>query len=201
VSIRVFLVALTVVALWWSSNSFGRGLGLGDLNVTSNLAAPLKARVTLRGMDGIDLNPENFSIRIDSDSKTKIEYRLLRMDADTAIIDLYTRKLISDPLFQLRIEVKWEGSAVARSYDVLIDPPAYQELFRVDEKSESAATGISNAEQANEQKDLSVQRPVAPGDALPVVIEVAESAAGKPAESADSSNSVKPHHEYGPTNF
>ena len=200
-SIRVFLVALTVVALWWSSNSFGRGLGLGDLNVTSNLAAPLKARVTLRGMDGIDLNPENFSIRIDSDSKTKIEYRLLRMDADTAIIDLYTRKLISDPLFQLRIEVKWEGSAVARSYDVLIDPPAYQELFRVDEKSESAATGISNAEQANEQKDLSVQRPVAPGDALPVVIEVAESAAGKPAESADSSNSVKPHHEYGPTNY
>ena len=66
VSIRVFLVALTVVALWWSSNSFGRGLGLGDLNVTSNLAAPLMASVTLRGLDGIDLDPENFSIRIDS---------------------------------------------------------------------------------------------------------------------------------------
>ena len=189
------------MALWWSSNSFGRGLGLGDLNVTSNLAAPLKARVTLRGMDSIDLNPEHFSIRIDSDSKAKIEYRLLRMDADTAIIDLYTRELISEPLFQFRIEVKWEGSAVARSYDVLIDPPAYQELFRVDEKSESAATGISNAEQANEQKDLSVQQPVAPGDVPPVVIAVAETATVKSAGSADSSDSVKPHHEYGPTNY
>ena len=50
---------------------FGRGL-----------VSPLKASVNLRGMDGIDLGPEFFSIQIDSDSKSKIEYRFQRMDAD-----------------------------------------------------------------------------------------------------------------------
>ena len=136
------MVSFTVAALWWSSSSFGLGLGLGELKLDSNLAAPLKASVTLRGMSGIDLDPEQFSIRIDSDSKLKIEYRLLRMDSDTTIIQLYTKDIISDPLFEFRIEVKWDSSAVARSYDVLVDPPNYDEYFRTVETEtvESVAT-------------------------------------------------------------
>ena len=106
--IRVIGVALTVMTLWWSSSSFGLGLGLGELKLDSYLASPLKASVTLRGMNGIDLDPDQFSIRIDSDLQSKIEYRLLRMDSDTAVIDLYTRNAISEPLFQFRIEVKWD---------------------------------------------------------------------------------------------
>jgi FimV-like protein len=194
--LRVFAIAVTGAALWWSSSSLGLGLGLGELNVTSNLAAPLMASVTLRGLDGIDLDPENFSIRIDSDSKTKIEYRLLRMDADTAVIDLYTRELISEPLFQFRIEVKWESSAVARSYDVLVDPPAYQDLLSADNNSKTSEMEISNSAQTGEQND---QPPVTPRTFLPPVIAVAAGAAGKTAGSTVGSDVDEPRLEYGPT--
>jgi FimV-like protein len=173
VLIRALAVAFTVAALWWSSNSFGLGLGLGELKIDSNLAAPFKASVILRGMSGIDLDPDQFSIRIDSDSKAKIEYRLLRMDSDSAIIELYTREAISDPLFQFRVEVKWDSSTIARSYDVLVDPPAYQEYFRsVDDNeiAESVATvptssiGQTDENPADSQNAQQVQPAIALSD-------------------------------------
>jgi len=173
VLIRTFVVAFTVAALWWSSSSFGVGLGLGELKIDSNLAAPLKASVTLRGMSDIDLDPEQFSIRIDSESKSKIEYRLLRMDSDTAIIQLYTRDIISNPLFQFRVEVKWDSSTVSRTYDVLVDPPAYGENFRnVDETEivDSVATvsapssGQIDEDPADNQNALQVKPAIALSD-------------------------------------
>ncbi|MCZ6486629.1 MAG: hypothetical protein O6703_00430, partial [Gammaproteobacteria bacterium] len=207
--IRVFVVALTVATLWWSSSSFGLGLGLGDLNVQSSLASPLKASVTLRGMDGIDLDPEFFSIRIDSDSKSKIEYRLQRMDADTAVIDLYTREIISDPLFQFRIEVKWDNNAVSRNYDVLVDPPAYQEFLRADEDSETGEASVADAEQTSGQNDLKVRKPIAlsdvelgdveSGDVVPAETAATEWPAGESVQSAVGSSAIEPRREYGPT--
>ena len=204
VFIRVFVVSITVVALWWSSSSFGLGFGLGELSLKSHLASPLKASVTLRGMDGIDLDPEYLSIRIDSDSKAKIEYRLQRMDADTAVIDLYTREAISEPLFQFRIEVKWDSSAVARSYDVLIDPPAYQEYFRTVENGKTGIDKTLDYEQTSEQNDHAMQQPVALSDEVSsdpglAVTTVAATPAGESAGSRGSSDAVRPRSEYGPT--
>ena len=204
VFIRVIVVAISVAALWWSSSSFGLGFGLGELRVSSSLASPLKASVTLRGMDGIDLDPEYFSIRIDSDSKAKIEYRLQRMDADTAVIDLYTRNAISEPLFQFRIEVKWDSSAVARSYDVLIDPPAYQEYFRTEENGLAGPGKIPELEQTSEQNNLPRPQPIALSDVVSsdqesAMAAVTETAVGESAGSAGGSVTIGSRHEYGPT--
>jgi FimV-like protein len=209
VFIRIFVVALTVATFWWSSSSFGLGLGLGELNIHSSLASPLKASVTLRGMDGIDLDPEFFSIQIDSDSTSKIEYRLQRMDADTAVIDLYTREIVSNPLFQFRIEVKWDNSTVSRNYDVLVDPPVYQEFVRADEDSETGEAIISDAGQAGEQNDLSVQQPIVLGNVESDIVEsssvdsaeisIAEWPAGESMKIAVGGYTVEPRREYGPT--
>ena len=54
-SIRALSVAITIAALWWSTSSFGVGLGLGEVNVASSLSAPFKASITLKGMDAINL--------------------------------------------------------------------------------------------------------------------------------------------------
>ena len=202
--IRVFVVALTVATLWWSSSSFGLGMGLGELNVNSNLASPLKASVTLRGMDGIDLDPEYFSIRIDSDSTPKIEYRLQRMDADTAVIDLYTREIISEPLFQFRIEVKWDSSAVARSYDVLVDPPAYEAIYRDDKTGVAGVAESPESGQASEQIDQPQQPPIVQSDVVPInvaatVTAVTEESANGDAVNAGGSVAIEPRREYGPT--
>ena len=202
--IRVLVVSITVATLWWSSSSFGLGFGLGELSLKSHLASPLKASVTLRGMDGIDLDPEYFSIRIDSDLKSKIEYRLQRMDADTAVIDLYTREVISEPLFQFRIEVKWDSSAVARSYDVLIDPPAYQEYVRTVENDKTGVDKTPDLEQTSEQNNFSMQQPIALSEVVSsdpglAVTTVAATPAGESAGSRGSSDAVRPRSEYGPT--
>jgi len=208
VFIRALVVAFTVAALWWSSSSFGVGLGLGELKVESNLAAPLKASISLRGMEGIDLDPEQFSIRIDSDSKSKIEYRLLRMDADTAIIQLYTLEAISDPLFQFSVEVKWDSSAVMRSYDVLVDPPSYGEYFRnIDEAGvgESLATVSQPAASqpvdapADKQNALQAQQPIALSDDSAPATAVAEEVKTGSLTAAESAGSLEPRREYGPT--
>ena len=198
---RVICVALTVTAVWWSSSSLGLGLGLGELKVNSNLASPLKASITLRGMDGVDLDPEQFSIRIDSDSNSKIEYRLLRIDANTAVIDLYTREVISEPLFQFRIEVKWDRSAVARSYDVLVDPPNYQEYFSVAEQTETnvSSTDASTA-QSNAQEDLHTQlEPIALSDVDSTVIAATETPVNAPSVNVADVVVIEPRREYGPT--
>ncbi len=118
--IRTFGVAITIATLWWPSSSFG--LGLGEINVESTLASPLKATIPLRGMDKIDLAPDQFFIRLDGTSKPKIQYRLERTDTNTATIILYTRKAVTEPLFHFRIEVEWDEGIIARSYDVLVDP-------------------------------------------------------------------------------
>jgi len=104
----------------------GFSLGLGEIIVESTLASPLKASIPLSGMDRIDLDPDQFFIRIDGTSNPKIQYRLVRTDTETASIILYTRKAVTEPLIQFRIEVEWDEGIVARRYDVLIDPPSYQ---------------------------------------------------------------------------
>jgi len=124
VLIRSLGIAITIAALSWPS--IGLGLGLGEIIVESTLASPLKASIPLNGMDRIGLDTDQFYIRLDGASKLKIQYRLERTDTDTARIILYTRKAVTEPLFQFRIEVEWDEGIVARRYDVLIDPPSYQ---------------------------------------------------------------------------
>ena len=77
-------------------------------------------------MEGVSLDPEKFSIVIEDASRPNLKYRLERIDGDTATIVLYTRHMVTDPLVHFRLKVKWDKSAIARSYDVFIDPPAYQ---------------------------------------------------------------------------
>jgi pilus assembly protein FimV len=152
-------------------------------------------------MDGIDLDPEQFSIRIDSDSNSKIKYRLLRIDANTAVIELYTREVISEPLFQFRIEVKWNSSAVARSYDVLVDPPDYQEYFSAGERTEisGSATDASTA-QPRAQEDLHTQlEPIALDDVDSSATAATEISVSELSVSVEDVVAIEPHREYGPT--
>ena len=116
VLIRSLGIAIAIATLWWPTSGFS--LGLGDINVKSTLASPLEASIPLTGMDRINLDPDQFFIKIDSNSGTKIQYRLERTDTDSARIILYTRKAIKEPLFQFRLEIEWDKGIVGRGYDV-----------------------------------------------------------------------------------
>ena len=208
---RLMGVAITMMALWWSSSSFALGLGLGDLKLTSNLSSPLKASVVLKGMDSINLDPDQFSILIGGDSNHQIEYRLLRMDGDSAVIDLYTRQAIAEPLFQFRIEVKWGNSTVARVYDVLLDPPAYRDYFQAEKITASIVQPSADPAQTNEQIQFASQlEPVAlSGGASTAVAAATENPIIEPAMDSllqDAAavdekipNNMESPREYGPT--
>jgi len=203
VSIRAFGVAMTIAALWWSSSSFGVGLGLGEINVASSLSAPFEASITVKGMETINLDPEQISIRIDGESGANIDYRLERIDADTALIHLYTREAISEPVIQFRVEVTWDRNTVTRSYDAFVDPPAYHEHFKPADAS--AADRVTTAGQPDETMLSAAQLPAVALDdssvstsqvnrvqAIEAVIEesVAGDSVAEPGE---------PRREYGPT--
>ncbi len=120
---RVFFSTAISVAVLWSSGS--HSLGLGEIRVESTLASPLEASISLNGIERIDLDLDLFSIRLESQLKQKLFYRLERTDSNTASIILYTQRAILDPIFQFRLEVEWDEGRVSRSYHVLIDPTGY----------------------------------------------------------------------------
>ena len=185
--IRPFGVAITIATLWWPSSSFG--LGLGEINVESTLASPLKATIPLRGMDKIDLSPDQYFIRLDGTSKLKIQFRLERTDTNTATIILYTREAVTEPLFHFRIEVEWDEGIIARSYDVLVDPASYKLNSPAEETTTSVPDEISE----------SVSEPIDTN--LPITPSVAETAI-TPSENHTGeldSSTTESRREYGPT--
>ncbi len=120
---RVFFSTAISVAVLWSSGS--HSLGLGEIRVESTLASPLEASISLNGIERIGLDLDLFSIRLESQLKQKLFYRLERTDSNTASIILYTQRAIIDPIFQFHLEVEWDEGRVSRSYHVLIDPTGY----------------------------------------------------------------------------
>jgi FimV-like protein len=191
---------MAIAALWWSSSSFGVGLGLGEINVASSLSAPFEASITVKGMETVNLDPEQISIRIDGESGANIDYRLERVDADTALIRLYTREAISEPVIQFRVEVTWDRNAVARSYDAFIDPPVYHEHFK--HADASAADRSTVAEQPDETMLPAAQLPaVAPADSSVSTAQVdrVQTVAVVIEEPVAVNSVIEPRREYGPT--
>jgi len=194
---------MTIAAIWWSSSSFGVGPGLGEVNVVSRLSAPFEASITVKGMDAIDLDSDQFSIRIDGESGANIDYRLERVDADTALIHLYTREAISEPVIQFRVEVSWDRNAVARSYDAFVDPPAYQEYFKradapADDRSSAAEPASDTLIPATQLPPIvlgGTSASTAQADDVPTDEVVMEESAGGEGIAEHS----EPRREYGPT--
>jgi len=212
VFIRAFGIAATIAAIWWSSSSFGLGLGLGELKVESTLASPLRASIPLRGMAEIDLDPELFVVTIESDARAKIEYRLERQNADTVNLMLYTREPISEPLFQFRVEIEWDRSSSARSYDVFIDPAVYDARTAIVTVPAPAVVEPASAQTPPVNADTDstgTELPAAdPGTAIALAGDPAATAAaaGQAVDSAgqaDGSTAAleidEPRRQYGPT--
>jgi hypothetical protein len=161
VFIRALVVALTILSVWWPLRSFGIGLGLGNANVESTLSSPLRISIPLRGMDGVVLDPEKFSIEIEDASRPNMMHRLEDVVGDNATIILYTRQMVTDPVVQFRLKVKWQRSAIARSYDVFIDPPRYRSNAAREEPAPVAADPASPESQVESPAALAQQERLA----------------------------------------
>ncbi len=196
---RTFIIAITIITVWWPLRSLG--LGLGDASVVSTLSSPLQVSIPLRGMQGANLDPERFSIDIEDPSRPYMQYRLQRIDEDTATIILYTRQMITEPLIHFRLKVKWDKVTVARSYDVFIDPPSYQ--FSPPEETVASSAGNVTTVEASNPDTGTVPEPIAFNPPL-TVAETESGAIANLGRSEDPASQVdaetlKQRSEYGPT--
>jgi len=110
-------------------------LGLGAINVQSNLDQPLKAVIELRVNPGDDVNSVNASIASRSDFESNgipyqsyVENMNITLDRSSGGARLRvdsSNVVIKEPFVSFLVRVDWSGGSFLREYTALIDPPAY----------------------------------------------------------------------------
>ena len=110
-------------------------LGLGALQVESNLDQPLSGSIELRVAEGDDLNSvtaviasrEDFeSLGIDYPSYLK-DFSLLvdTLGGQRSLRVTSNNVIIKEPFIHFLVRVEWSGGSFLREYTALIDPPVY----------------------------------------------------------------------------
>ena len=136
--IRKCLLAVTLAALL--SPGMAAALGLGNIEVTSALNEPFRARIPLRGARPGELDElrarlgdsEQFA-RAGLDRAfvlTKIQFRTVEQSATSGFIELSTRDAVAEPFLNFLVDVSWSRGRVLREYTVLLDPPVYGAAIR-----------------------------------------------------------------------
>ena len=125
----VILLALSVL----SQNA--AALGLGALDVKSNLDQPLLGKIEIRLADGDDLDSvvaqiaprEDFeTLGIDyPDYVSNLTVSLETSDGRTVLNVVSGDIIIKEPFIHFLVRVDWSGGSFLREYTALIDPPVY----------------------------------------------------------------------------
>ncbi len=116
-----------------SSSAFG--LGLGVLDVQSNLDQPLKGLITVNVAPGDDLDTLSATVA------SREEFEALGVDYPEYLSDLAVEVersgqgavlritsggvVIKEPFIHFLVKVNWSGGNFVREYTALIDPPVY----------------------------------------------------------------------------
>lgn len=110
--------ALSIIAFGFHSSSYA--LGLGDIDVKSNLGQPLKARVNILGAGDLK---DTSCIRLGPNSDLgHVNFILGQLSGDVAKLTLTSNKVINEPILNLSI-VAGCDSVITRDYVLLLDPP------------------------------------------------------------------------------
>ncbi len=132
-STGVKTLSLAAALLLGSQNA--AALGLGALQVESNLDQPLSGSIELRVAEGDDLDTltaviaskEDFeSLGIDYPSYLK-DFSLLldTLDGNRRLRVTSNNVIIKEPFIHFLVRVEWSGGSFLREYTALIDPPVY----------------------------------------------------------------------------
>ena len=132
---RGIINAVAGVCLLFGFASQAAALGLGNLDIQSNLDQPLN------GVIELNVAPSDDPSSIEAVIATRDEFTSLGMDypdylqyisvrvegtGDDVVLRLSSNKvIIKEPFLQILIKVDWSGGSFLREYTALIDPPVY----------------------------------------------------------------------------
>ncbi|WP_394169239.1 FimV/HubP family polar landmark protein [Saccharospirillum alexandrii] len=110
-------------------------LGLGDIELNSNLNEPLDADIELtqlRGLTAGEIIPTLASndafVRAGIERSfflSNIQFSLEENEAGDLIIALETRQPVREPFLNFLVEVNWPGGRLLKEYTLLLDPPVF----------------------------------------------------------------------------
>ncbi len=121
---------------------YGFTAGLGKLSVDSGLGEPLKAQIDL-----LEVTPEELSTltaavaseeayalqgipRLGVHSNIRVE--LVKSPDGSPALRLRSQQPIDDPYLDMLIQVDWASGRLLREYTILLDPPGYKEMVKVE---------------------------------------------------------------------
>ena len=126
-------LSMLAASLLLSSNAFA--LGLGALEVSSNLDQPLSGRIELNVQPSDDLSGLTAVIAPRSDFETlgldypeylkDIGIIIDQLDSTPALVITSNGVVIKEPFINFLVRVEWAGGSFLREYTALIDPPIY----------------------------------------------------------------------------
>jgi len=110
-------------------------VGLGAININSNLNQPLKANIRLLSLRNVEpdeiqavlASPEQFK-RVNIDNSPVLGLLTIDIAKDPRgrpMIRIFSKEPISEPYLQVLLDVKWPNGQMLRAYNVLLDPIDY----------------------------------------------------------------------------
>lgn len=131
---KLSLAAFSAVTLLTASNL--AALGLGALEVRSNLDQPLDGTIELRVASGDDVGSVTAAIAsVEDFEKLGIDYPSYLQDLSLSVENMggntYVLRVVSndviikEPFIHFLVRVDWAGGSFLREYTALIDPPVY----------------------------------------------------------------------------
>lgn len=118
------------------------GLGLGDINVRSNLNEPLDAEIRLIQLQGLTSGEVLPTLASNDDFRragidrnfflANIQFRVQENEAGQLVVALSTRQAVREPFLNFLVEVNWPGGRLLKEYTILLDPPVFDSDLSVD---------------------------------------------------------------------
>jgi pilus assembly protein FimV len=134
--------ALAVLILLMSFVGSSFGLGLGDINVNSNLNDPLEAEIKIIQLQGLTSGEILPTLASNDDFRragvernfflSNIQFRVKENASGEVFITLATKQAVREPFLNFLVEVNWPGGRLLKEYTILLDPPVFDTGLAVD---------------------------------------------------------------------
>jgi pilus assembly protein FimV len=135
---QAFVVLMAFMSLMGSAF----GLGLGDIEVKSNLNDPLDAEIKLIQLKGLTAGEILPTLASNDDFRragversfflSNIQFRIKENESGDLVVTLVTRQVVREPFLNFLVEVNWPGGRLLKEYTVLLDPPVFDTGLAVD---------------------------------------------------------------------
>ncbi|NIM27830.1 MAG: LysM peptidoglycan-binding domain-containing protein, partial [Gammaproteobacteria bacterium] len=130
---RIWASALWILLLIGPAGAWA--LGLGNIEVSSTLNEPLRARIGLSALQSGDLDSMQVQLAGADQFKragiqrpfqlSRLRFKTVDDGADGGYIDVTTQDPVVEPFLNFLVEVTWPRGRIIREYTVLLDPPVY----------------------------------------------------------------------------